>query len=153
MFPDEEIDYEEIDDEEIVGNLGNHDQSNDNLLDEWINDLPSLKTMILPYEYKRKDKSGRVKVIYNVKNAIKTLRHICSADYNIVDDEFIKSIFLDYEDYEDYEDQDSFDDSDTDDDYFNSDIESEEYDSNSNFDGNSQESWNYSNSDIDDPYE
>jgi len=150
MFPDEEIDYEEIDDEEIVGDLGNHHQSNDNLLDEWINDLPSLQTMILPYEYKRKDKSGRVKVIYNVKNAIKILRHICSADYNIVDDEFIKSIFLDYEDYED---QDSFDDSDTDNDYFNSDIESEEYDSNSNFDGNSQESWNYSNSDIDDPYQ
>merc|ERR1712200_366478 len=99
MFPDEEIydeeiDDEEINDEEIVGDLGNHHQSNDNLLDEWINDLPSLQTMILPYEYKRKDKSGRVKVICHVKNAIKILRHICRADYNILDVEFIKSIFF-----------------------------------------------------------
>jgi len=106
---------------------------NENFIKQWMTDCPLLQTFILPYSYWRKDKSRRVKVIYKKKDAVKTLKHICQNDYNVMDDEFIKYTFSDNEDDESSSNlDDSNDDS-------NSEVEDDG--SNSNFEDEDQDSY------------
>jgi len=95
LYPGEE--YDGGDYNVFMGIKRDHDEKTKSMIKKWMNECQLLKILILPRRYAIQDETGRVKVYHDKEKAVKILKHICKADYNVIDDGFIEYVFPDFD--------------------------------------------------------
>jgi len=64
------------------------------LIKTLVKDFPCLKRLVLPADTDRvRDRAGRVKILYEAKEAVRALKSICRSQYKLLDDRFCDTIY------------------------------------------------------------